>query len=159
MLPVTLHGHLPADLDGENNRDVAANAGVYSALVVSLANKPSMGIYYYFLPHQIERLTMMYIPAAWTLALEDLAAELNRPLDNIWLLIRRYLHDQIYPNNNLPVANVGIDDLPFISNYSKIRIFKYAHTAFYVLSEEAGPWGMHAEVIRCNPLWYGQYDH
>lgn len=45
MLPATLHGQLPADLDGEDDRDVAGVAGPYSALVVSLANKP--GTYTY----------------------------------------------------------------------------------------------------------------
>lgn len=40
MLPVTIHGKLLADLDGEDDRDVADVAGPYSALVVSLGKKP-----------------------------------------------------------------------------------------------------------------------
>lgn len=90
--------------------------------------------------------------------IEDLAAELNRPLDDLWLLLRRHLYSQIYPDDDLPAADADIDDLPFISKFTKIGIFKCARTAFYAPSEEAGPWGMHAEVIRCNQSWYGQYE-
>lgn len=50
MLPVTIHGDRPADLDGEDDRDAADDAGPYSALVVSLANKPGTLIYLYFCP-------------------------------------------------------------------------------------------------------------
>lgn len=96
--------------------------------------------------------------AVRTTDLEDLATELNRPLDEFRLLIRRYLYTQIFPDEDLPVADVDTDDLPFLSNYTNIGIFKCARTAFYAPSEEAGPWGMHAEVIRCNPSWYRQYE-
>lgn len=89
---------------------------------------------------------------------EDLAAELHRPLDELSLLLRRFLYTQIYPDEDLPVADVDVDDLPFLSNFAMIGIFKCARTAFYSPSEEAGPWGMHAEVIRCNPSWYRQHE-
>lgn len=103
-------------------------------------------------------LTVNHILAARSVDLEDLAAELNRPLEDLRLLIRRHLYSQIYPDDDLPLANVDVDELPFISNSTKFGIFKCARTAFYAPSEEAGPWGMHAEVIRCNQSWYRQYE-
>lgn len=45
MLPVTIHGQLAPDLDGQDDRDMADVAGPYSALVVSLPNKPGSSIY------------------------------------------------------------------------------------------------------------------
>lgn len=87
----------------------------------------------------------------------DLADELDRPLDSLTTLIRRYLHTQIYPDDELPAAAVDLDDLPFLSNYTKFKTFKCARTAYYSPSEE-GSWGMHAELIRRNPSWYGDYE-
>lgn len=52
MLPVTLHGKLLAELDGEDDRDVADVAGPYSALVVSLAKKPGKSSSFHAHRHQ-----------------------------------------------------------------------------------------------------------
>ena len=75
--------------------------------------------------------------------------------------IRRFLFDQLNPD--APVAGdiVDLDGCPYISPYSRISIYRHATATFYAPSELAGPNGMHREIIRSNPRWFGgkpRYD-
>ncbi|TBU40371.1 hypothetical protein BD309DRAFT_993112 [Dichomitus squalens] len=75
--------------------------------------------------------------------------------------MRRFLYDQLEPN--APVAGdiVNIEQCPEISPLTSISVYRHAKATFYAPSELAGPNGMHREIIRCNPRWYGdkaRYD-
>ena len=75
--------------------------------------------------------------------------------------IRRFLFDQLEPN--APVAGdvVDLDECPYFSPQSRISTYRHAIATFYAPSELAGPSGMHREIIRSNPSWFGgkpRYD-
>ena len=54
-------------------------------------------------------------------------------------------------------SDVSEDDLPELSRRVKLAEHQSASVVFYAPSELAGSGGMHREIIRCNPSWYGQY--
>lgn len=64
------------------------------------------------------------------------------------------MHDQLYPELDLGV-DVPVDDLPDLSPRTRISLHFSATATFYAPSELAGVGGMHRELIRSTPRWYG----
>jgi hypothetical protein len=88
------------------------------------------------------------IEQRWTVP--ALAAELRRPdLDH---LIRRFLFDQLQPDNNLHSSDVDIDACPQF--YGRIYVFYSASATYYAPSDPSGVGGMHREWIRATPSWH-----
>ncbi|KAH9946447.1 hypothetical protein B0H21DRAFT_779117 [Amylocystis lapponica] len=82
-----------------------------------------------------------------------LADELHQP--SLPELVRRFLHDQLYPNDVLAAINIPLKECPEFSG--RIGVHNSASATFYAPSELSGPGGMHRELIRSNPTWYGQH--
>jgi hypothetical protein len=88
----------------------------------------------------------------YTVSAPGLAAETNQPA--IIELIRRFLFDQIHPN--LSAEDFDLDACPPF--HGSIKIYSSASATFYAPSELSGPGGMHREIIRSTPQWYGTYE-
>lgn len=69
--------------------------------------------------------------------------------------LRRFLHDRLYPDTN-PGEDLHLADCPAIPLGTRIAVYHSATATFYAPSELAGPRGMHREIIRCSPRWYGE---
>jgi hypothetical protein len=67
------------------------------------------------------------------------------------MLIRRFLYDQIYPDNVLSVSEVPIAACPSFSG--KIRVHNSAVATFHAPSDPSGAGGMRWERIRAIPSW------
>jgi len=67
------------------------------------------------------------------------------------MLIRRFLYDQIYPNNVLSSSEVPLSACPSFSG--KIRVHSSAIATFSAPSDPSGPGGMRRERIRAVPSW------
>lgn len=81
-----------------------------------------------------------------------MALEISQPhLPN---LIRRFLYDQLYSGDDVLDNDPPLHDCPVFSG--KVSVYQNARAIFYAPSELAGPGGMHSEVIRANPSWYGE---
>lgn len=84
----------------------------------------------------------------------QIADRLKQP--DLKLLIRRYLHDQLFNNDgDEPAADLDPEDLPRFNH--NVALHHSASATFYAPSEECGTGGMHCEMIRSNPAWYGKY--
>ncbi|KDQ59819.1 hypothetical protein JAAARDRAFT_192277 [Jaapia argillacea MUCL 33604] len=81
------------------------------------------------------------------------AAFLHQP--TLPILIRHFLFDQIYPDDELTSADVDLDDCPNFAG--KVSIHYSARATFYAPNEPSGNAGMHSEIIRSNPSWRNQY--
>lgn len=81
-------------------------------------------------------------------------AETNQP--TLPELIRRFLYDQIFSDPSLSAADVTLDECPRFSG--RVSIYSSASAVFYAPSELSGHGGMHREVIRSTPRWYGLYE-
>ncbi|KIJ65729.1 hypothetical protein HYDPIDRAFT_167325 [Hydnomerulius pinastri MD-312] len=82
-----------------------------------------------------------------------LAAELGQP--QLLELVRRFLYDQLYPDDELAGADLPLEDCPVFRG--RISVYHSASAVFYAPSELAGPGGMHREMIRSNPAWLQEY--
>ena len=84
----------------------------------------------------------------------------ERNIPNLHEHLRRFLHDQL--NEDLEMgADMPLEDCPELPVDTRISVFHAAVATFYAPSEQAGPGGMHRELIRCSPRWYGdraRYD-
>ncbi|KAH9848078.1 hypothetical protein C2E23DRAFT_940922 [Lenzites betulinus] len=84
--------------------------------------------------------------------IHDLADTLERP--QLHRLIRRFLylvsHPEAQPDNVLDA------ELIWLWEGEKVAVFYSATAVFYAPSEHAGPHGMHRELIRSTPSWYGE---
>ncbi|KAI0349050.1 hypothetical protein OH77DRAFT_1499678 [Trametes cingulata] len=89
-----------------------------------------------------ERLEDERLPA--TYCVHALMRRLRQPQLDIHL--RRFLHDQLNPELEL-ADDLPADDMP---------VLPPASATFYAPSSLAGVGGMHQEIIRCVPHWYGQ---
>lgn len=85
--------------------------------------------------------------------IRDLAGILERP--QLLLHIRRFLHRELHPDEDMD--EVAVLNLPYVWAGGRISIYYSATSTFYAPNELAGPEGMHREMIRCNPSWYGMY--
>ncbi|TBU39994.1 hypothetical protein BD309DRAFT_993389 [Dichomitus squalens] len=84
------------------------------------------------------------------------AARANAGLPKLREHIRRFLHDDLFPELDAGDA-IPLEQCPYIANHLRIGVYHHAYATFFAPSEMSGLGGMHREVIRCNPLWYGQY--
>ncbi|KAH7904126.1 hypothetical protein BJ138DRAFT_1019557, partial [Hygrophoropsis aurantiaca] len=90
---------------------------------------------------------------AYSRTVHRLGLELGHPI--LPQLIRRFLYDQLYPNDPVPGAEVPLDECPLFDGH--ISVYHSATATFYAPSELAGPGGMHREMIRANPAWRKAY--
>ncbi|TFY55613.1 hypothetical protein EVJ58_g8134 [Rhodofomes roseus] len=72
-------------------------------------------------------------------------------------LIRRLLYDQLNPaedyDSESEAEEVDIDDCPLFHGH--VALYYSARAFYYAPSELCGPGGMHSEMIRSHPNWYG----
>ena len=76
-------------------------------------------------------------------------------------LIRRFLYDQLNPGADVPGDAVPLALCPAFYSGSRLSVYHHAIATFYAPSELCNPNGMHHEIIRCNPRWFGgkpRYD-
>lgn len=87
-------------------------------------------------------------------SIEDVAGLLQEPrLPN---LLRRFLVDQLYGDDpDIVLDNIPPNDLPQIRG--NIALHYSAAATYYAPSEDCGTGGMHRELIRSNPAWYGEF--
>lgn len=91
-----------------------------------------------------------------TLTLQELADEIEQTPDHLRGMIRRFLFDQVYEDNDIPSECVDLEACPTFSG--NVGLYTSATTTFYAPSELAGTGGMHREVIRSTASWYNQYE-
>jgi hypothetical protein len=89
------------------------------------------------------------VDAVRTRSVADLAAEIQEP--SFPTLIRRFLYDQIYPDNVLSASEVPIAACPSFTG--KIRVHNSAVATFHAPSDPSGAGGMRRERIRAIPSW------
>ncbi|OJT10478.1 hypothetical protein TRAPUB_13008, partial [Trametes pubescens] len=94
---------------------------------------------------------------AYVSNIHDAATNLAQP--ELLQLIRRFLyivqHPDVQPDDILD------DDLVWLWSGEKVCVHYSAAAVFHAPSEHAGPYGMHRELIRSTPSWYGaepRYD-
>lgn len=73
-------------------------------------------------------------------------------------MLRAYLQDQLYPDEDLSSDVVGLDNCLPLEDDMRLSVYHSARGCFYALSELAGNGGMHGETIRSNPSWYSEYE-
>jgi hypothetical protein len=86
-----------------------------------------------------------------------LATEIQQP--DFPILIRRFLYDQLYPDNILSSSNVPLSECP--SYNGRIRVHNSAIATFHGPCDPSGVGGMRREFIRAVPSWRkgpGRYD-
>ncbi|KAH7904691.1 hypothetical protein BJ138DRAFT_1236212 [Hygrophoropsis aurantiaca] len=85
--------------------------------------------------------------------LENEPVKLGQP--SLPELLRRFLYDQLYPDDILSGAEVLLAECPILQG--RLSAYYSASATFYAPSELAGPGGMHRELIRSNPAWLKSY--
>ena len=66
-------------------------------------------------------------------------------------LIRRFLFDQKYPDNEISGADITLSLCPMFSG--AISVYNSAIATYYAPSDASGVGGMHRERIRATPAW------
>lgn len=84
----------------------------------------------------------------------DMAVKVGEP--ELHTLISRFLHEETYPDVPLDV-HVPLDEYPYVSARTRVSRYLSCSATFYAPSELSGPYGMHREIIRCNPSWFGKF--
>jgi hypothetical protein len=67
------------------------------------------------------------------------------------MLLRRFLYDQLYPNNVFTSSDIPLSECPSYSG--KIRVHNSAVATFHAPSDPSGIGGMRHEHIRAMPSW------
>ena len=98
-------------------------------------------------------ITIHVLERGYPRSIEGLANYINQP--KFPGLLRRFLYDRIYPNADIPAAEVDLDDCPYFGG--NIYVFHSAIARFYAPSDLCGAGGMCRERIRSNPDWRGEY--
>ena len=70
---------------------------------------------------------------------------------DVTALTRRFLFDQVYPDNEIPGSDVSLDLCPRLSG--PISVFHSAVATYYAPSDASGIGGMYRERIRATPAW------
>jgi hypothetical protein len=86
-----------------------------------------------------------------------LANEIEQP--KFPMLIRRFLYDQLFPDNILSSSEVSLLDCPAFSG--QIRVHNSAVATFHAPCDPSGIGGMRREHIRAVPCWrksHSRYD-
>lgn len=86
--------------------------------------------------------------------LQELAAYVQQP--RLPELIRRFLWDQLYGDDEHNADNVSLNQCPNVS--SRIFVYHSAIARFYAPSDLCGAGGMYHERIRSTPLWQGEHE-
>lgn len=86
----------------------------------------------------------------------QLARELSLSSHALHIQLGRFLYGQIHRDPDLDPDDVPIDELP--SYAGSIQVYSSAHAKYYSPSELSGPFGMHSEVIRSHPSWFGKFE-
>lgn len=66
-------------------------------------------------------------------------------------LIRRFLFDQKYPDNEIPGSDINLSLCPRFSG--RISVYHSAVATYYAPSDTSGVGGMYRERIRATPTW------
>ncbi|KAI1785118.1 hypothetical protein LXA43DRAFT_900463 [Ganoderma leucocontextum] len=85
--------------------------------------------------------------------LNELIIELEQP--ELHRYLTEFLFQELYPHLDRP-DDPDDGAWPSISRRSRIGFHSSASAVFYAPSELAGPRGMHREIIRSTPSWYGK---
>ncbi|KAH9910697.1 uncharacterized protein BXZ73DRAFT_57860 [Epithele typhae] len=73
-------------------------------------------------------------------------------------LLRRFLYSQAFPDAVDDPSTVDIRLCPLVQHKETIKVYYSATAVFYAPSDLAsGPGGMSSDIIRCTPLWWGEY--
>ncbi|EIW51958.1 uncharacterized protein TRAVEDRAFT_40766 [Trametes versicolor FP-101664 SS1] len=143
---VLTHAYLTAGLDApEDKEDIQDERFRDLADAIASDDAPA------------ESLVTLSERPAYVTKINELAATLARP--QLLQLIRRFLYLVQYPDAE--PDNVLDADLAWFWECEKASVYYSATAVFYAPSEHAGPHGMHRELIRSNPSWYGadpRYD-
>jgi hypothetical protein len=67
------------------------------------------------------------------------------------ILIRRFLFDQKYPDNEIPGSDINLSLCPRFSG--RISVYHSAIATYYAPSDASGIGGMYRERIRATPAW------
>ena len=86
--------------------------------------------------------------------LKDLAAYIDQP--RLPDLIRRFLFNQLHPDNDVSGDDISLDQCPYFSG--RVFVYHSAIARFYAPSDLCGAGGMHHERIRSVPLWQGEHS-
>lgn len=88
--------------------------------------------------------------------MNKLSVRLDRP--ELHADITRFLHSILFPDaeGGDYDADVNLDGFPHISHRRKVSLHTSASVVFHAPSEACGERGMHREIIRCNPAWFGK---
>lgn len=122
------------------------------ATTIALGGRPSMSH-----SHVLGHLLSNYvIHLAYVRRLEDICLELALP--RLHEGIRRYLYDYLFPELE-PGDAVPLENCPTFSTLTRLGIYHSLSVTFYAPSEISGPGGMHREMVRSNPVWYGLPRH
>jgi hypothetical protein len=87
----------------------------------------------------------------------SIAADIQQP--RFPILIRRFLYDQLYPDNILSSSDVPLNECPSFTG--RIRVHNSAIATFHAPCDLSGIGGMRREYIRATSLWYkasSRYD-
>jgi hypothetical protein len=79
----------------------------------------------------------------------ELATELQQP--TFPTLLRRFLYDQLYPDNTQTSSDIPLHDCP--SYTGKVHLHRSAVATFHAPSDPSGIGGMRREIIRATPSW------
>lgn len=90
---------------------------------------------------------------AYVSKLSELADTLGEP--QLLTHIARFLYRLQHPDD--PEDDPPIAALPYVWESERVSVYYSGSATFFAASEQAGPYGMHRELIRCNPAWYGAY--
>lgn len=71
-------------------------------------------------------------------------------------LLRQYLQVRYDPDGPDP-DDIPVENCPYVWQWDSISVYHCASAAFYAPSEQCGPYGMHREMIRATPLWWGEF--
>ncbi|VDC07269.1 unnamed protein product [Peniophora sp. CBMAI 1063] len=76
-------------------------------------------------------------------------------------LIRRHIHQRLHADDSEADTDssdepMDLEDLPDF--HGNVAVHTSARALFYAPSELGGPGGMHSEIIRSTPRWYGKYE-
>ncbi|TFK84682.1 hypothetical protein K466DRAFT_496109 [Polyporus arcularius HHB13444] len=84
--------------------------------------------------------------------IDKVARALDQP--SLVAHLRRFLQSQRDPDGPNPDL-IPLDECPYVWSGESIEVYHSATATFYAPSELAGPGGMHREMIRATPRWWG----
>ncbi|KAF9530756.1 hypothetical protein CPB83DRAFT_920826 [Crepidotus variabilis] len=83
----------------------------------------------------------------------DLARHVQQ--QDLPVLLRRFLYQQLHPDSNIPATQIPNNQLPLPSTHHRIHVYNSARAVFYAPSDLSGLGGLRHERIRSTKSWYG----